>query len=70
MDYDDALLDPRRDAVGRSVLQFLREHMRPGDEAEVALHPELEAVVVFINGDAVLTCSFNDLVAGAGGSLN
>ena len=70
MDLVDDLLDPRRGAIGCSVLRFLREHMRPGDEAEVAVHSKLETVVVFINGRAVLTCSFDDLVAGAGGSLN
>jgi hypothetical protein len=62
--------DDRRNLIAEHVLQFLRAVMGPGDECDVAVHPEREQVVVFINGEPALDCTFDELIAGPGYSLN
>ena len=49
-------------AVSRNLVEFLRETLRPGQHADVAINNELQAVIVFIEGDPVLQCSFEELV--------
>lgn len=44
--------------------------MKPGDECDVAVHPERRQVVVFINGEPALECTFDELLGGPGFSLN
>ena len=56
--------------ISRNLTRFLRANLKEGEEAEIAIHPELRHVLVFVNGELVLTCGFDELVAGPGGSNN
>lgn len=62
--------NPRRDRIAENILEFLRSVVKPGDEFDVAVHPELEQVIVFINGEPALNCTFDELIAGPGYGLN
>ncbi len=57
-------------AISRNLTAFLAANLEKGQQAQVAIHRESESVVVFVNGEPILTCSFNDLRAGPGGSIN
>ncbi len=60
----------RSDAISRNLLSFLERNLGREQEAQVAIHPEREEVLVFIEDKLVLTCTFDELLSGPGGSLN
>lgn len=62
--------DDRSDLISKSLVRFLQANIGPGQEAEVALNKELEQLIVFVDGEPILSCSFADLAAGLGGSSN
>jgi hypothetical protein len=69
MEHESRNTDPR-DIISRNLTEFLRRTVKPGQEAEVAINTERERVIVFIDGDPVLNCSFTELMTGPGASLN
>ncbi len=56
--------------ISHNITRFLQDNLKEGEEAEIAIHPELRHVLVFVNGALVLTCGFDELIAGPGGSNN
>jgi hypothetical protein len=56
--------------ISHNLVQFLRGVVREGQEADVAINPELRLVRVYIEEDCVLACTFDDLLHGPGVSLN
>jgi hypothetical protein len=56
--------------IARNLSRFLQDNVRPGQEADVAINKEMQAVLVFIDGELALTAAFEELMAGAGGSIN
>ena len=56
--------------IATNLTAFLRANIKEGEEYEVAMHPILRRVLVFNGDDLVLSCSFEELLAGPGGSLN
>jgi hypothetical protein len=52
--------------AAENLLALLREIVEPGHDVDVAVHPELRRVLVFSGDDVVLSCSFDDLIAGPG----
>ena len=56
--------------ISRNLTEFLRANLEPGQEAELAIHPQREEVLVFVDDELVLTCTFDELLAGPGHSLN
>jgi hypothetical protein len=56
--------------VCRNLASFLKDNFGNGREAELAINAGLRHVVVRVDGELVLTCGFDDLVGGAGGSTN
>lgn len=58
------------EVITQNIYRLLREHVHEGDEAEVAINNDLEAVIIFINGEARVVCSFDDLLAYPGAALN
>jgi hypothetical protein len=69
MAQDPIDTDPR-DVISHNLTEFLRRTVKPGQEAEVAINTERERVIVFIDGEPVLNCSFTELMTGPGASLN
>ena len=59
-----------RDLISANLFKFLRANVKEGQEVEVAMNPELRRVLVFVDDELILTCGFDDLVAGPGGSVN
>ena len=49
--------DPE-ELISRNLMEFLRANLKEGQEAEVAIHPELRRVLVFVDDELVLTCGF------------
>lgn len=62
--------DQRAQLISRNLTEFLRLNLKPGQDAELAIHQEREEVIVFADGEPILNCSFDDLLAGPGGSIN
>ena len=62
--------DPRAHLISSNLTEFLRTNLKPGQEAELAIHQEREEVIVFVDGEPILNCTFDDLLAGPGGSVN
>ena len=60
----------QEELISRNLVALLRANLLEGQEAEVAIHPELRRVLVFVDDELVLTCGFDELLAGPGGSLN
>lgn len=60
----------QEELISRNLVAFLRANLKEGDEAEIAIHPELRRVLVFVDDELVLTCGFDDLLTGPGGSAN
>lgn len=56
--------------ISRNLTEFLQRNLKPGQEAELAIHKEREEIIVFVDGEPILNCSFDDLLAGPGGSVN
>lgn len=56
--------------ISRNLARFLEANLKEGEEAQVAIHPELRHVLVFVDGELVLTCGFDELIAGPGVSTN
>ena len=56
--------------ISHNLTEFLRLNLKPGQEAELAIHQEREEVIVFVDGEPILNCTFDDLLAGPGGSVN
>jgi hypothetical protein len=66
-----AWVSPRDDdPIAQNLVQFLRSNLVEGQEAQIAIHPELRRVMVFVDDELVLACSFDDLLAGPGASVN
>lgn len=63
-------MSPDEDLISKNLVDFLRANLKEGQEAEVAIHPELRRVLVFVDDELVLTCGFDELLAGPGASLN
>jgi hypothetical protein len=63
-------MDEEIEIISHNLVQFLCGVIKEGQEAEVAMHPELRLVRVYIEDDCVLACTFDDLLAGPGVSLN
>lgn len=53
-------------AIATNLTNFLRTNLKPGQNADVAINPELRHVLVFVDGELTLTCSFDDLLLGPG----
>lgn len=60
----------QEELISRNLVEFLRANLKQGQEADVAIHPELRRVLIFVDDELVLTCGFDELLAGPGGSLN
>ncbi|MGH2806279.1 MAG: hypothetical protein ACRDKT_03290 [Actinomycetota bacterium] len=56
--------------IGYNLARFLQDYIKEGEEAELAIHPELRQVVIHVDDALVLTCRFDDLIAGPGISTN
>ena len=52
-----------RDAVSRNLASLITGVIGTGREADVAISPHLDAVVVFAEGELVLLCDLSELVA-------
>ena len=63
-------MSPDEDVISRNLVEFLRANLEEGQEAEVAIPPGMRRVLVFVDDELVLTCGFDELLAGPGGSLN
>ncbi|HET7483225.1 MAG TPA: hypothetical protein VFK89_10230 [Actinomycetota bacterium] len=64
-------MDPvEEQLISTRLTEFLRANIKPGQEYEVAIHPILRRVLVFLDADLILSCSFEELIAGPGGSPN
>ncbi|CAN5704327.1 hypothetical protein BH20ACT21_BH20ACT21_07390 [soil metagenome] len=50
-------------AVLRNLTSLLTGVIGTGREADVAISPQLDAVVVFAEGELVLSCDLSDLAA-------
>jgi len=59
-----------RDLISKNLVAFLRANIKEGQEAEIAIQPELRRVLVFVDDELLLTCGFDELIAGPGASLN
>lgn len=44
-----------------NLLEFLRSAVGPGQEAEIAINHERNALLVFVDGELVLSCSLGEL---------
>ena len=53
----------RSDAVFRNLTSLLTGVIGTGREADVVISPQLDAVVVFAEGELVLSCDLSELVA-------
>jgi hypothetical protein len=62
--------DLRAHLISQNLTAFLQQNLKPGQEAELAIHQERQEVIVFVDGEPILNCSFDDLLAGPGGSVN
>lgn len=62
--------DQRALLFAANIAEFLRRNLKPGQEADLAIHNEREEVIVFVDGEPILNCTFDDVVAGPGGSPN
>jgi hypothetical protein len=51
-----------KDAVLRNLASLLSGVIGSGREADVAISPQLDAVVVFAESELVLSCNLSDLV--------
>ncbi len=52
-----------KDAVLRNLASLLTGVIGTGREADVAISPQLDAVVVFAGSELVLSCNLSELVA-------
>lgn len=50
--------------AAENLLEFLRTAVGPGQEAEIAINHELNALLVFVDGEVALSCSLDDLKTG------
>ena len=57
-------------AFATNLTNFLRANLKPGQNADVAINPELRHVLVFVDGELALTCSFDDLLIAPGAPSN
>ena len=62
--------DLRAHLISRNITEFLERNLKPGQDAELAIHQERQEIIVFVDGEPILNCSFDDLLAGPGGSVN
>lgn len=52
------------DVIARNLTEFLRANLKPGQNADVAINPSLRQILVFVDDELALTCSFDDLMLG------
>jgi hypothetical protein len=57
-----------KDAVLRNLASLLTGVIGTGREADVAISPQLDAVVVFAESELVLSCNLSDLVVSGAAS--
>ena len=57
-------------ALASNLTNFLRANLKPGQDADVAINPELRHVLVFVDGELALTCGFDDLLVASGTNNN
>lgn len=62
--------DHRAHLISCNLTAFLERNLKPGQDAELAIHRERQEVIVFVDGEPILNCTFDDLLAGPGGSIN
>jgi hypothetical protein len=67
--YGEAPGDPYS-LMSRNLVSWLRDNVPEGEDADVAINPELRAILVFIRGRPVLSCSFEDLLGYPGSAMN
>jgi hypothetical protein len=60
----------QEELISRNLTRFLADNLKEGQEAELAINPELRRILVFVDGELVLTCGFDELLAGPGVSPN
>ncbi len=60
----------QEELISQNLRRFLQANLKEGQEAEVAIHPELRHLLVFVDDELVLTCGFDELLAGPGISNN
>lgn len=60
----------QEELISRNLTRFLQDNLKEGQEAELAINPELRHILVFVDGELVLTCGFDELLAGPGISTN
>ena len=53
---------PRETLIAQKLTAFLQENVQEGQDAEVAVHPEREMILVFIGGEMVLNCTFEQML--------
>ena len=56
--------------MSSNLVSWLRDNVPEGEDADVAINPELRAILVFIRGRPVLSCSFEDLLGYPGSAMN
>ena len=57
-------------AIATNLTNFLRTNLKPGQNADVAINNDLRHVLVFVDGELALTCSFDELLKGPGANSN
>jgi hypothetical protein len=50
--------------AAENLMEFLRTAVGPGQEAEIAINHDLNALLVFVDGEVALTCSLDELKNG------
>ncbi|MGH2788702.1 MAG: hypothetical protein ACRDJV_12505 [Actinomycetota bacterium] len=56
--------------MSRNLVDWLRDNVPEGEDADVAINPELQAILVFVRGRPILSCSFEDLLSDPGSAMN
>ena len=57
--------------ISRNIVALLRSAVKTKDDhADVAVNAELRRVIIFVNDEPVLTCSYDELLNGPGFSTN
>ena len=69
-DWDGELTDDPYSQMSRNLVTWLRDNVPEGEDADIAINPELRAILVFIRGRPVLSCSFEDLLSYPGSAMN
>jgi hypothetical protein len=68
----DPLPDPHDPSgiMSRNLVDAIRARIRDGEDVSVAIHPELQAVLVYSDERVILACRFEDLLQDPSATLN